>query len=422
MCHTERAEAEAGYVELIQALTKIGLATEVRQGDAQTLIIFVKIAAEETLRSQIYRSRLQDWLYGVRTTSPEQDVSGSFKDDPVTEAERLRIVYLLISKPQNDGGAGIIPGQGRWKYVESVFPLHNHAFNKQWLKTWSSKYLLDQSDLDDIRNRFGESVAFYFAFTQSYFRFMIFPASMGFGAWLLLGKFSFLYALISSMWSVVFFEYWRKKEVDLAVQWGVRNVSNIQHKRPEFKYDFEGEDPVTGETVKVYPPTKRLQTQLLQIPFGLICIVVLGCLIATCNSLEIFIKEVYDGPLQQYLVRQYSGEPAPFSYHRIGISSHGATRYPHANGVERPDERREPAHRYGKLRDYGRYVLEISPNIILMLNKFSPPRRTRAKAVRAQLHDVVHGSFVHRICVHSVWSRFGTSSPFLDEDCTSRHI
>lgn len=260
------------------------------------------MASPELLSQQVYRSRLQDWLQGVRTSGPDKDLSQSLKDEPVTEAERLRLVYLLITKPQNEGGAAITAGSGQWKSVESVFPLHNHAFNKAWIQKWSSKYLLDQSDLDDIRDKFGESVAFYFAFVQSYFRFLVFPTALGAASWLLLGQFSFVYALVNCLWSVVFFEYWKQKEIDLAVQWGVRGVSSIQHPRPEFKWHFEKEDAITGEPVKVYPPFKRLQTQLLQIPFALACVSVLGGLVVTCNSLEIFINEVYDGPGKQYLV------------------------------------------------------------------------------------------------------------------------
>ena len=208
----------------------------------------------------------------------------------------------MITKFQNDGGAGIVPGSGRWKHVASVFPLHNPSFNKAWIQKWSTKYLLDQADLDEIRDNFGEMVAFYFAFVQSYFRFLVFPAAAGFGAWMVLGQFSTVYANISCVWSVVFFEYWKQKEVDLAVQWGVRGVSAIQQPRPQFKWEYEAEDSVTGEPVKVYDPVKRLKTQLLQIPFALVCVTVLGGLITTCNSLEVFINEVYSGSGKQYLV------------------------------------------------------------------------------------------------------------------------
>lgn len=236
----------------------------------------------------------------------------------MTEAERLRLVYLLISNSRNEGGAGITPGQGQWKYVEAIFPLHDNAFNKEWLHKWSKKYVLEQSDLDEIRDRFGEGVAFYFAFLMDYLRFQIFPAAVGFAAWMLMGQFSTFYAICSCLWSVVFFEYWKRKEADLAVTWGVRGVSKIQHHRPEFKWEFEMEDSVTGEPVKVYPPAKRLQTQLLQIPFALVCIVVLGGLVATVNSLEIYINEVYGGPGKQYLVSLLRTLKYPF--HSLGTN------------------------------------------------------------------------------------------------------
>ncbi|UKZ85127.1 uncharacterized protein TrAFT101_001001 [Trichoderma asperellum] len=297
----EKAKAEAAFVQLIEALANIGLTTSVRCGDECSLLVFTRLASDEVLAQQVYSSRLQDWLQGIRISGPGSDVSQAIRDEPVTEAERLRLIYLLITQTRNEGGAGITQGQGQWKYVESIFPLHNNAFNKEWLHKWSQKYVLDQSDLDDIRDKFGEDVAFYFAFLKDYFRFQIFPAAVGFSAWLILGQFSVFYAICSSLWSVVFFEYWKRKEADLAISWGVRGVSKIQHQRPEFQWDFETADLVTGEPIKVYPFTKRLQTQLLQIPFALACVVILGGLVAIVNSLEIFINEVYGGPGKQYL-------------------------------------------------------------------------------------------------------------------------
>ncbi|TKW51135.1 Uncharacterized protein CTA1_12665 [Colletotrichum tanaceti] len=296
----DRASAEASFVQLIEALTHVGLTTEVRRGDKQSVLVFIKIA-DKFLNDQVYRSRLQDWLQGARTTSSDKDLSQALRDEPVSDAERLRLIYLLMVKPKNEGGAGITPQSGRWKHVDSIFPLHNHSFNKQWIKRVSTKGQTDEADLDEIRDKFGESVAFYFAFMHTYFKFLTVPAAAGFAAWVLLGQFSWLYALVSCLWSVVFFEFWKKRQVDLAVQWGVRGVSNIQHPRPQFEFERQAEDPITGEPVKIYSPIKRLQTQLLQIPFAAACILVLGTLIVTCNSLEIFINEVYNGPFQSYL-------------------------------------------------------------------------------------------------------------------------
>lgn len=289
-------------MQLIEALSSVGLATEVRRGDGSSLLVFVKVASEDLLKQHAYRYRVQDWLYGVRTSAPSKDLASYFQEQPVSEAEKLRLVYLLITKPRNEGGAGVTPQTGYWKSVKSIFPLHNHAFNRQWIKQLSTKYFIEEDDINQIRDKFGEQIAFYFAFLQAYFSFLIFPAAFGFSAWLILGQFSWFYAVVNCLWSVVFFEYWKKKEVDLAVQWGVRGVSRIQHPRTQFQFEREAQDPVTGEIIKVYSPFKRLQRQLLQLPFAIVCLLVLGSLIISCFSIEIFISEVYNGPFKQYLV------------------------------------------------------------------------------------------------------------------------
>ncbi|PMD25730.1 plasma membrane stress response protein-like protein [Hyaloscypha hepaticicola] len=299
---TPKPQAEAQFVKLIQALNDVGLSTEVRNGDNCAVLVFVKVASDRHLKAEVYRSRVQDWLYGVRSAAPEKEMQKNLNDEPVTEAERLRIAYLLITKPKNEGGAGITPKGGEWKGVESVFALHDHTFNRRWIKELTAKYFLNAKDLIEIKDRFGEKIAFYFAFLQSYFLFLTFPAGFGLCAWLLLGQFSPLYAIVNALWGIVFIEYWKKQETDLAVQWGVRHVSKIQHKRPEFKHERVVTDPVTGEEIKVFSPLKRLARQLLQVPFAIAAATVLGGLIAGCFAIEIFISEVYDGPFKAYLV------------------------------------------------------------------------------------------------------------------------
>lgn len=226
----------------------------------------------------------------------------ALEDEPITIAERLRLTYLSITKPKREGGAGITPKHGEWEYVESVFALHDLKFNKDWIRDWSSKKFLNIDDLTRIRDVFGEKIAFYFAFLQSYSMFLLFPAVFGFSCWLLLGQYSAIYAIFNCLWCVTFVEYWKMQQKDLAVQWGVKGVSQIQHPRPQFKHEGEVQDPITGETVKLYSPFKRLTKQLLTIPFALTAATVLGGLIATCFGIEIFISEVYSGPFKSYLV------------------------------------------------------------------------------------------------------------------------
>lgn len=118
----------------------------------------------------------------------------------------------------------------------------------------------------------------------------------------MLGHFSPVYAIVNGLWCIVFTEYWKQQEVDLAIRWGVRGVSRIESQRLEFKHDKEITDPITGQKVRYFPATTRLSRQLLQIPFTVGAALVLGSLIATCFGIEIFISEVYDGPLKSVLV------------------------------------------------------------------------------------------------------------------------
>lgn len=102
---------------------------------------------------------------------------------------------------------------------------------------------------------------------------------------------------------MAFVEYWKHQEHDLALRWGVRGVSSIETKRIDYNFEKEVKDPVTGEMMRIFPARKRLQRQLLQIPFALTAALVLGGLIATCFGIEIFMTEIYKGPGQSILVR-----------------------------------------------------------------------------------------------------------------------
>jgi anoctamin-10 len=120
----------------------------------------------------------------------------------------------------------------------------------------------------------------------------------------MLGHFSPIYAIVNGLWCIIFTEWWKHQEVDLAIRWGVKGVSKLEGKRREFQAEKVISDPITGEKVGFFPATTRLQRQLLQIPFALIAAALLGCLIATCFGIEVFISEVYDGPLKSVLVRK----------------------------------------------------------------------------------------------------------------------
>nr|POF13094.1 uncharacterized protein CFP56_10242 [Quercus suber] len=299
---TDKTKARERLAILIHCLAQIGLATEVRNGENHSILVFVRVDSDEHMFGQIYRERARDFVHGVRSHEPSKETGAAIQKDPLTQGERLRVIYQLITGPESEGGAGITPKKGEWENVENIFALHDHVYNKEWIKKWSTQWLLGPQDLDEIRDRLGEKVAMYFAFTQSYFTFLLFPAGVGLFAWAILGYFSTIYAIAVSLWCVIFVEYWKHQEQDLAIRWGVRGVGNIDHPRYEFKPAQETADPVTGEKLLIFPATERLKRQILQVPFVAAAVLVLGTMIATCFGIEIFLSEVYNGPLKSYLV------------------------------------------------------------------------------------------------------------------------
>jgi anoctamin-10 len=155
---TGRDAAYQKFEMLIQMLTRVGLSTEVRNGDKHSLLIFARASSDEHLYGEVYRSRMKDWLYGVRTAAPDKEIHLTLDGEPMCDAERLRIVYQLITNPVEEGGAGITPKEGEWENVESIFSLHDHEYNRGWMKRWATTYTLKIEDLDEIRDRFGEKV------------------------------------------------------------------------------------------------------------------------------------------------------------------------------------------------------------------------------------------------------------------------
>lgn len=295
---TDSDTAIGELTTLLSDLQEAGLHTEVRAGYGQTLLIFVQVP-RALLKKTVYRSRVKDWLFGVTKHYPGQladsAVDGSF------EAEDVLSVFHLVNWRKDLGGAGITPEYGSWANVTAIYPLHNVVVNGTLLRRLSKKLFLDAEDLDCIRDLWGSKVAFYFAFIQTYFIFLIFPCVAGGLAWMFLPKYSLGFALLIGIWCTIFLEYWKIQELDLAIRWNVRGVGSLKVNRPQYQYEKEVVDG-TGRVQQYFPRWKQVVHQLAVVPFVLLSTLLLGVLITGLFAIEIFITETYDGPYQFYLV------------------------------------------------------------------------------------------------------------------------
>jgi len=108
---------EQQYSSLLRTLRQTGLQATGRPGAPNTneILIFVK-ATEGRLYSELQAEGLNDWFHGVTSMQrPDPKDNRDFIKNPVTPAERLRIVYQLINglpipDPQNSAAcAGVVP-------------------------------------------------------------------------------------------------------------------------------------------------------------------------------------------------------------------------------------------------------------------------------------------------------------------------
>lgn len=104
------------------------------------------------------------------------------------------------------------------------------------------------------------------------------------------------------LWSLVFLEVWKRKEKELAIQWGVRNYSKNEKRRTEFKGDTWVKDQVTEEDTPEISAYRLLGRRLVALPGVAVGAVFLSLIVGFVFVLQLFLHEYYNGPLHQFLV------------------------------------------------------------------------------------------------------------------------
>ena len=88
-----KTEAATGFQSLVQALARVGLAIEVRNGENCSLLVFVKVASDERLNNAVYRSR-----WGCKPTTGKElgtehfaeSKTGYMASEQLSQIERRR--------------------------------------------------------------------------------------------------------------------------------------------------------------------------------------------------------------------------------------------------------------------------------------------------------------------------------------------
>ena len=209
----------------------------------------------------------------------------------LSNAERIRLIHSHITSTPTDGGLGISPDAPEWDLVESIFPLHDREFNKNWTTTWNPTANASV-ELKKIRYQFGDSISLYFAFLSSYTSFLLFLAILGLTAYFFFPPYSPAYSILLSIWSITFVEWWRIHERILSLRCGTRGSFRVEKRRIQYK---------PGMSWWV-----RELRVLASIPIIILFGGLLSALLTMIFVFEAFVTELYQGPGKQLIVSNCS--------------------------------------------------------------------------------------------------------------------
>jgi anoctamin-10 len=94
------------------------------------------------------------------------------------------------------------------------------------------------------------------------------------------------------IWSVVFVEWWRIRELILSVRWGSLGAVQVEKRRPQFR----GDKRTSNDPEDAFPWWKRELRVLASVPVILAYAFVLVLVLTVLFVFEVFVAQSYSGP------------------------------------------------------------------------------------------------------------------------------
>jgi hypothetical protein len=177
--------------------------------------------------------------------------------------DRLKLLSSILEAPSGVGGCNL----NMYKLIKdqciiSFFPLHDVVeikyLEERWLRFFQPPWL---QHVDDVKDYYGEKIAFYFLWLGHYTTWLIPAAIIGFIGWLGVAAddnnpnapIMPYFATFIAIWSTIFLEFWKRKEKFYAMKWGTLGFESTEQDRPEFE-GTPSFSPVTGRPMIYFPP------------------------------------------------------------------------------------------------------------------------------------------------------------------------
>lgn len=249
-----------------------------------------------------------------RTLKSQFQITTFFPDSVFRSSERQLIIHEILHRKEWENGVEL---NQLLSSIVYMYPLHinnrknelywkwNHGYNlwefptninnkKQFINTIIKifNFLWPTQPLNDIVEYFGEEVGFYFAFVEYFIKWLYIPTITGTiiffiqkcdnddnnddinnPLWFNIKTCQLIlpyFSLFMIIWTSLFIQFWKRKQIKLAHQWGVINYEEIDHHKTRLSYINN------NNTIKY---NLKIRTCKIIITTPIIFLLVLSCII-----------------------------------------------------------------------------------------------------------------------------------------------
>lgn len=275
---------QASLEKLILLLNEKGFYTQVKDFNESSLLIFIKLAHYK-LNELCEKDLIRNYEFGITASIDNR-------------ADKLRIIYDFLTGSTLDD-----LDLFKFSHVKNISPV-NKSINDTTVYQDVTAHLFSWKNpsTNFIKENFGIRVALYFEFVKFLINWLGFLSVFGIISFFKYkGAFSFTFCAVNLVWGCLCICFWKKREKYLVSFWGYSNYHLTQdHKLQlvdineyfETKSEYSHHDNYEGY---------KFLKQLLFIPVAIIFAVALVVFQLGCFVLEIFIREIYDGPGKLFL-------------------------------------------------------------------------------------------------------------------------
>jgi len=221
----------------------------------------------------------------IDTTDEDQGSAYPAPSAIFRTTDRIQLISYMVTQ-SDQGCAGIDVGQmihdGE---VRQFFPLHENRklldMDRDWFKcfVWGT-------DIQKVRDYYGERIAMYFLFMSHFVKWLVFPSMVGVCLWsagVFYGSPDNYTALILcggiSFWSIFFVHFWRRCACTHSIKWGTLGMSRaMEPTRPGFR-GTSRVNPITGRIDRYYPWSERIFSVAFSYTILLVSVICLGFVI-----------------------------------------------------------------------------------------------------------------------------------------------